>query len=629
MKLLSGNIPRWGIFLIDLSISVFSIFTAYFLRFNFIIPNNELITFPLVFASVILVRGLSFFIFKTYSGIIQYTSIEDAKRIFFTISTGTLFLCFANMVKAYFFVRHLIPYSVIIIDFVVLIFLMTSFRLFVKLMYQEIQKDSREKANVIIYGAGENGMIAKKTLDRDRGTKYSVVAFVDDKDQLLNKKIEGVTIYHIEDLEELLSELKVDLLIISGVDVEVDKKKRIVDICLRHETHVLNVPPASQWINGELSFKQIKEIKIEDLLQRTPIHLDKEKIKNQLCGKKILITGAAGSIGSELVRQIIPFKPKQIILLDNAETPLFDLENELIAVHKISNYEIVVGDVRNKERMENVFNTFRPDDVYHAAAYKHVPLMENNPSESVFTNVMGTKILADMAVKYGVEKFVFVSTDKAVNPTNVMGASKRVAEIYVQSLDRELSQSNTIHTKFVTTRFGNVLGSNGSVIPLFRKQIESGGPVTVTDPNVTRFFMTIPEACQLVLEAGAMGNGGEIFIFDMGESVRIVDLAKKMIKLSGFELGKDIQLVFTGLRPGEKLYEELLNNEENTLPTHHSKIMIAKVREYSFEEIAKEIQALIDLFSLQDNFKIVSKLKLLIPEFVSNNSIYEVLDELK
>ena len=440
--------------------------------------------------------------------------------------------------------------------------------------------------------------------------------------------MEGVMIYHAsERLEELFQGEKVDQLIFADTNLKLSEKQKLVDLCLKYNIRLLDVPPASKWINGELSFNQFKEIRIEDLLERSPIKLDKKNIRQQLADKTVLITGAAGSIGSEMVRQIIPFKPRKIILLDNAETPLFDLELELRETVRFQGYETVIGDIRNKERLENVFRTFRPDFVYHAAAYKHVPIMELNPSEAILNNVLGTKNLADLSVKYNVGEFVMVSTDKAVNPTNVMGASKRIAEMYVQSLFNKLKGESDSTTKFITTRFGNVLGSNGSVIPLFRKQILAGGPLTVTHAEVTRYFMTIPEACQLVLEAGSMGKGGEIFIFDMGESVKIVDLAKKMIKLSGLELGKDIQLAFTGLRPGEKLYEELLNDEENTLPTHHKKIMVAKVREYEFEKVSADIEELIGLFDTQDNNKIVSKMKRMVPEFLSKNSIFEELDE--
>jgi FlaA1/EpsC-like NDP-sugar epimerase len=484
----------------------------------------------------------------------------------------------------------------------------------------EISNPNKEKRSVIIFGAGESGIITKRTLDRDAGTKYKVLGFIDDNEKKQNKTLEGVTVYPLSKLDELLQNNNVSNLIISVQSISPVRKQQIVDICLAHDTKVLNVPPVSSWINGALSFRQIKKVQIEELLERDAIQLDKDNIRKQFLGKTILVSGAAGSIGSEIVRQVIRFQPKKIILLDQAESPLYELEMELYDKYKTQEYEVVIGDIRNNERMENVFRTYSPEIVFHAAAYKHVPMMENNPSESIFTNVFGTKILADLSVKFNVEKFVMISTDKAVKPANVMGASKRIAEIYAQCLDKN-SQ-----TKFITTRFGNVLGSSGSVIPRFRQQIEAGGPITITHPDINRFFMTIPEACQLVLEAGAMGNGGEIFIFDMGKSVKIIDLAKKMIKLSGLVLDKDISIVFTGLRPGEKLYEELLANEENTIPTHHKQIMIAKVKEYDFETVSREIDELISMFNQQDNNTIVKKMKSLVPEFKSNNSVFEELD---
>ncbi len=383
---------------------------------------------------------------------------------------------------------------------------------------------------------------------------------------------------------------------------------------------MLSVPPVSKWINGELSLNQLKTIEIEQLLERDAIKLDVSLIEQQLQNKVILVTGAAGSIGSELARQILRFNPKKVILLDNAESPLHEMELELSEKYAPQKFEVVMGDVRNPDRMRNVFNTFKPQLVYHAAAYKHVPMMENNPSESILTNVLGTKITANLAVEFNIEKFVLISTDKAVNPTNVMGASKRIAEIYTQSLGKKST------VKFITTRFGNVLGSNGSVIPRFRKQIEQGGPITVTDANITRYFMTIAEACSLVLEAGCMGIGGEIFVFDMGKQVKIVDLARKMIQLSGLVENRDIKIVYTGLRPGEKLYEELLASAENTMPTHHPQILIGKVKQYNFEEINQKIESLISLFDTQNNANIVAAMKDLVPEFKSNNSVYTKLD---
>jgi len=620
--LFQNNIPRWIILSIDLSICFIAIIIAYLVRFNFKIPEVETKGFPFVFSTILGIRLITFLIAKTYKGIVKHTSSKDSQRIFVTLTLGSITFVIINLIFYYGIDNTFpIPFSIIIIDYMSTLFLMITLRVLFKSLYTELMNPYREKSNVIIFGAGESGIITKRTLDRDAGLKYNVLAFIDDDTKKEGKILEGVKIMGMNKLEDLLSKHDVAHLIISVQKISPARKKNLVDICLHYDTKVLNVPPVTDWINGELSFKQIKKIQIEELLERDAISLTTENIKQQLSNKTILVTGAAGSIGSEIVRQVIQFQPKKIILLDQAESPLYDMEMELKDEYDSLSYEIVIGDIRNIDRMENVFKSFLPQVVFHAAAYKHVPMMENNPSESILTNVLGTKILADLAVKYKVEKFVMVSTDKAVNPTNVMGASKRIAEIYTQSLGKIVS------TKFITTRFGNVLGSNGSVIPRFRQQIEKGGPVTITHPEITRFFMTIPEACQLVLEAGTTGEGGEIFIFDMGESVKILDLAKKMIKLSGLTLDKDIKITFTGLRPGEKLYEELLANEENTLLTHHKQILVAKVKEYDFEFISNQIQALINCFNQQDNKLIVKQMKQLVPEFKSNNSIYEELDK--
>lgn len=624
MFLFERNTPRWIIFSIDISICLCSLVLSYLVRFNFLIPKVEIESFPVVFSYVIFIRAISFYISKTYQGIVRYTSSKDGQRIFVVITAGSLCFLLSNIITYNFInLKFIIPFSIIIIDYLATNFMMISWRIIFKAMYFELTNPTKEKTSVIIFGAGEAGMITKRTLDRDAGTKYKVLAFIDDAKQLENKMLEGVSIYGFGKLPELLKNNNVAHVIISVQNLSGNRKQEIVDACLNTNTKILNVPPVSTWINGELSFKQIKKIKIDDLLEREPIKLDEQNLQKQIKGKVVLITGAAGSIGSELARQITKYYPSKLILLDQAESPLYELEMELNDKFHIRSFEVVIGDIRNKERMKNIFKTFCPNVVFHAAAYKHVPLMENNPSEAILTNALGTKIIADFAVEYKAEAFILVSTDKAVNPTNVMGASKRVAEIYVQSLDKVSS------TKFITTRFGNVLDSNGSVIRRFRKQIEKGGPVTITHPEITRYFMTIPEACQLVLEAGVMGKGGEIFIFDMGKTVKINDLAKKMIKLSGLILGKDIQIVYTGLRPGEKLYEELLSDKENTIPTHHLQIMIAKVKEYDFKLISREISELIDLFGIQKNVDIVSKLKSLVPEFKSNNSEYEVLDKVK
>lgn len=621
MVITNKNTPRWIIFFIDLFISLAAIAIAYLVRFNFDIPEIEVKTFSIVFPLMIIVRAFSFIIAKTYQGIVRYTGSKDAERIFVTITTGSLLFIVINLTTYYFINnKFIIPFSIIIIEYLVTTFTMISTRIFIKVLYSELKNPTKEKINVVIFGAGESGVISKSSLDKDSNAQYEVIAFIDDNVKKAGKRIERVPIIHSSKLEETIADDNVEHLIVSPQNISNERLNEITEICLKHGINVLSVPPVSKWINGELSFKQIKGIKIEDLLGRSEIKLDAKLIQQQLTDKIILITGAAGSIGSEIVRQVIKYNPKQIVLLDQAESPLYEIEFELNQrkIGKIC--EIVIGDIRSKSRMENVFNTFNPDIVYHAAAYKHVPLMENNPSEAILTNVLGTKIIADLAVEYNVERFVMVSTDKAVNPTNVMGASKRIAEIYTQALD------STTNTNFITTRFGNVLGSNGSVIPLFKKQIDKGGPVTVTDPKITRFFMTIPEACQLVLEAGCIGNGGEIYVFDMGKSIKIVDLAKKMIKLSGLELGKDIQIVFTGMRPGEKLYEELLNSKENTIPTPHPQIMVAKIEKYNFKEVSAKIDTIISLFNSQNNFSIVELMKELVPEFKSKNSVYEKLD---
>lgn len=622
LKLGEGYTPRWIVLSIDMGIVFAALVLSYLLRFDFSIPAAEIATFHVVIPLVLITRGVSFLIARTPWAIVRYMSQRDAMRILITVLCGTAFFYLFNQVT-YRFVNgiYYLPHSIIIIEFLTTTFGLVSARLIYKALWTEIKNPSSEKRNVIIYGAGESGLITKRTLDRDAASNLRVKAFVDDDQSKAGKKLEGSTIYHTSRLAELLEKKDVEEVIISIQNISPLRKQEIVDLCLSYNTNVMNVPPVNHWINGELSFRQIRKVQIEELLEREPIKLDEDNISKQLRGKTILITGAAGSIGSEIARQVARFHPGMLILLDQAESPLYELENECLEKYPDVKSEVVIGDVRNRERMENVFRTFRPQIVYHAAAYKHVPMMELNPSESVLTNVQGTRITADLSVEYKVEKFVMVSTDKAVNPTNVMGASKRIAEIYCQALNNHISG-----TRFITSRFGNVLGSSGSVIPRFRQQIENGGPVTITDPEITRYFMTIPEACRLVVEAGALGQGGEIFIFDMGKSVKIIDLAKKMIALSGLELGKDIDIVVTGLRPGEKLYEELLNKKENTIPTHHEKIMIARVREYDYDAVKKDIDELVSLFGAQNNIPIVAKMKQMVPEYVSKNSEFEKLD---
>lgn len=594
---------------------------AYLVRFEFSPPAIE-IELALDFLPILLsVRVLSFYLGKTYSGIIRYTSSQDTTRIFFVLLAGTIVFAILNQLRFHFFNgQYFIPYSIIILEFLLTLFAMVVSRVAVKVLYMELKTPDKVRKRVVIYGAGESGLITKRAIDRDSRAGMEVFAFVDEDHRKSGKTMEGAEIFPLSKLDELYSSQKVDEVIIAIPSLDKKKKAAFISNALSSNVRVSNIPPVKQWIGGELSIRQIRDIRIEDLLGRDTIKLDSAAVSEQVKDKVVLVTGAAGSIGGELVRQLLAYKPKTVVVLDQAETPIFQLENELTIAGYNGRFEVVMGDVRQFDRMRKMMAHFKPQIVYHAAAYKHVPLMESNPSEAVLANVLGTKIMADLSDEFGAEKFVLISTDKAVNPTSVMGATKRAAEIYVQSKDRIST------TAYVTTRFGNVLGSNGSVIPIFKKQIEEGGPLTVTHPDVTRFFMTIPEAVQLVLEAGAMSEGGEIYAFDMGESVKVIDLAKNMIKLSGLELGKDIEISFTGLRPGEKLFEELLSDAENTIPTKQQKILKAKVREYAFEIVHQEIDQLIALFDEQNNEKIVSKLKELIPEYISSNSEFERLD---
>ena len=619
------NTPRWVVLIIDLIISGMSFGLACLLTKVFIKSFElQLFTYLRPLLIVLFVRFIAFRITRSYSGIVRYTSTQDAVRIFFAIALSTAILLTAELIFELNSIQTYINPAVIIIDSLIALAALTGFRILFKLLYNEYAPfKSQDTKELIIYGAGEAGIIVKRSVERNVKLGKKVVAFLDDNKQLHEKTLEGIKIYSPDvNLNEIFKNPFNAELVIALNELSPIRKKRIIEHCLQHKISVKTIPPVNAWINGEFNLQSIKAIKIEDLLEREPIKLRKNKISNELKDQVILITGAAGSIGSEIVRQCLSFKPKLVVLVDQGETPLYEIENELSA----QNIEIIVGDVRNVSRMEKIFEHFKPSYVFHAAAYKHVPLMEGNPYEAINTNVFGTQNIANLSAKYQVKKFVFVSTDKAVNPTNIMGASKRIAEIYVQSLNAKLRLESDHHTMYITTRFGNVLGSNGSVIPLFKKQIEEGGPVTVTHPEITRYFMTIPEACQLVLEAGVMGNGGEIYIFDMGESIKIIDLAHKMINLSGFEVDKDIKITFTGLRPGEKLREELLNDNENTIGTHNPKIMIARVPEYNYLEVNNIINKLYDQKDSLKNDTLVKTMKKIVPEYISNNSIYEKLD---
>lgn len=621
-------LPRWVIFFLDLFTAIFAFLIAYFIyqdTKNIPFSSND---FAVSFLLCIGATILSFVVFKLYSGIVRYTSSTDSIRILscnlLTILTlfGTKLFALAIRVPSPIDTSLIIIYSLLV--FVGLVMYRTS----IKVFFQYSKTARKIKKNVIIFGAGELGIAVKRTFDHDLTSNKIIVGFFDDNPSKVGKAIDGVRIYKSDFLLPVIKKLAIDELIIATPSLLPDKKAQVIETCLEHNISVLTIPPAQQIMNGDLSVNQIKNVKIEDLLERAPIKINNESILDQIRGKRVLVTGAAGSIGSEIAKQLSKYEPQLIILCDQAESPLHNLQLDLQEKFKDQIYQTFIADVKNYDRMRHLFEEFKPQIVYHAAAYKHVPMIENHPIEGVKTNIQGTINIANLSVEFKTKKFVFVSTDKAVNPTNVMGATKRIAEIYVQSLNNKLENENLEgRTRFITTRFGNVLGSNGSVIPRFREQIEKGGPVTVTHPDITRYFMTIPEACQLVIEAGNMGEGGEIFVFDMGKSVKIVDLAKKMIKLSGYEPNKEIEIKFTGLRPGEKLYEELLNDLENTLPTHHEKIMIAKVRENCFDGVQDQIKTLFDIVATQHKINIVRQMKAIVPEFKSQNSEYEILDK--
>ena len=570
---------------------------------------------------------LIFFNFKTYSGIVRYTGVQDAFRVTFSllVSTGVLgFLSLVSLANDKTFIS--LPLVTLIVYAIFSFLNLIAYRVLVKYAFNYLRNSKMTPKNVIIYGAGEAGFATKRVLDHDISSKIRVVAYIDDNPRKESKVVDGVRIYAYEDLDQLLKMYDIDEIIISTFSVPASRRSQLIETCLDQNITILTVPPLDKWINGQFSKRQLQTIRIEQLLERDPIKLNQEQLDKQITGKRVLVTGGAGSIGSEIVRQLLNFNPATIVVCDQAETPLHELELELKATNKNTKLVFFLGDVRNKARMMELFETFRPQIIYHAAAYKHVPMMELSPAEALLTNVGGTRLIADLSLQFKAQRFVMVSTDKAVNPTNVMGASKRLAEMYVQSLSRR----EGIETRFITTRFGNVLGSNGSVVLRFKDQIAKGGPVTVTHPNIIRYFMTIPEASQLVLEAGAMGEGGEIFVFDMGKPVPIVDLARKMIRLSGLVPNIDIEIKYTGLRPGEKLYEELLSDAENTISTHHDKILIAKIREEKIEGLETHFEELFTYAGQAgQSMAMVAKMKELVPEFVSNNSVFEQLDQTK
>ncbi|WP_158849988.1 polysaccharide biosynthesis protein [Algibacter sp. L1A34] len=612
---------KWLVLAIDLSIVMAAFFIAYFIRFNFSLKFNvEQFTLQLPF--VLTVSAISFLVVGSFKSVIRHTGFTDVvnlcKSVFLIATIMGVFVFFNN--KFQLVSNFTIPRTIIVFHAIISFVILSASRLVFKMGFKHLKCKLLATKRVLIYGAGDEGIITYNALVNNTVSSYVVVAFIDNNRKKKGKNIDGVPIMSFRQITaEFTLNNNIDEIVVASEGVSANKLISLVDNLSAANVKIKKVPPIDSWINGELNSTQIKQVQIEDLLGRAPIEINNPNLLNEFNGETVLVTGAAGSIGSELVRQLAEFDVKHLILVDQAESPLYDIEQDLKRAGKRS-YTAIVADIRDGLRLDSIFQEHKPTMVFHAAAYKHVPLMEKTPYEAIKINVNGTKLLADTSSRYNVKKFVFISTDKAVNPTSVMGATKRMAEMYISCLQKESK------TKFITTRFGNVLGSNGSVIPLFKKQIDQGGPLTVTDSKITRYFMTIPEASQLVLEAGTMGKGGEIFIFDMGESVKIFDLAKNMIKLSGLRYPEDIDIKITGLRPGEKLYEELLANGENTLSTYHKKILISRTRELDYEKIKSSIEELCITNRFQNN-NIVLKMKRLIPEYKSNNSDYERFDK--
>jgi FlaA1/EpsC-like NDP-sugar epimerase len=642
----SRPVPRWVILLIDLVITGFAFTLSYFIvkQFEFHeILRGHFFIYTILYC---LISLPVFYFMRIHTGMLRFSNVYDMMRISLAVLiTGVLYpVAVVFIVNREYHINSLNIPGALLINFFISCTAHMMLRSMVRGFYYYVKQNSIVlKENVLIYGSDTEAMLVKQAIESSITNKFVIAGFVETDINRANVSIQQKKVYHIRELPILKTKKKIDKLILMNEQLDSKDKKVVIEKCLQFGIKVLTVPPSDQWIYGKLSLKQIQELRIEDLLQREPIIINNEQISSELTGKRILITGAAGSIGSEIVRQVLSFNPEMVVLCDQAESPLHEIQLEMEEKFPDANIKIFIGNIRDRNRMQIPFREYRPNFVFHAAAYKHVPMMERHPSEAILTNVMGTKIIADLSVLYNVHKFVMISTDKAVNPTNVMGSSKRIAEMYVQSLsnvadnlvdqtimglingDSKHGVNGNTKTKFITTRFGNVLGSNGSVIPRFRQQIQHGGPVTVTHPEITRYFMTIPEAVQLVMEAAIMGKGAEIFVFDMGKPVKIVDLALKMIRLAGLTPDEDIKIVYSGLRPGEKLYEELLNEHEKTLPTHHEKIKIAKIIPCS-HKVVRDIEELISMGRLEDNYGIVKKMKELVPEFKSKNSQYEKLD---
>ncbi|MFL0061986.1 nucleoside-diphosphate sugar epimerase/dehydratase [Tenacibaculum maritimum] len=622
LKVLNKYASRWIVLIIDIFLVCISFMVAYTVRFNASL-NFDFNNFKYQIPFIALIALISFVLVGSYKGIVRHTGTKDAFNIFMGVSILSLItVSFLTLNRAFnLFPNFTIPISIVIIHYLISIFVLIISRFLFKTFYEIISTELNTITNVLIYGTGDSGLITYGVLNKDTKSNYEISGFIDDDKNKIGKKIDRVRIYSLHQLTlDFIDRKNIKEVIISMQNIKPNRILEITDILLDLGLKVKIVPPLSKWIGGDFEVNQIKQVKIEDLLNRKPISIDNPIVQREVDNKIILVTGAAGSIGSEISRQLSLYKHKHLILVDQAESPLYELQQELIQ-QRTKNFTCIVADVRDNIRMDDIFKRFKPNKVFHAAAYKHVPLMEESPYEAVKINIAGTLNIADLSIKHSVERFVMVSTDKAVNPTNVMGATKRVAEMYISCL----SKSSSL-TKFTITRFGNVLGSNGSVIPLFKKQIENGGPLTVTHKDITRFFMTIPEACRLVLEAGTMGKGGEIYIFDMGDSVKIYDIAKRMIHLSGLKYPEDINIKITGLRPGEKLYEELLANGENTKPTYHEKILIAKNQNLDINTTLIKIKELCLKNKEHQNKATVKIIKDLVPEYKSNNSEYEKLD---
>lgn len=620
-------LPRWIIVVIDLIIFSLAALLGYLLRLNFQIDElyeYDFLRGVLIYTIAGLIASL---LTRSFAGIIRYTGLQDTLRVLYANLITLAIVSVINSLS-----ENTLPYSVAFIAFLVSLVFSISYRLLVKELFAFYRTIPQTQRKVIIMGAGRLGIMTKQLIDDDTRSNVKVVGFLEDNSRKIGRVISGVRIFSAKDeFEKVVLRYQPTELILAASKLSLEKKNELVDRCLEFGIKVTSIPSTDQLIGGELNINQIREVKIEELLGRNTIILNNKFISQQLDNQRILITGAAGSIGAEIVRQIIRYSPSKIIMLDQSESGLFEIENEIRSVKKMNeNLVSYVADITDKIRIRDCFNTHKPQLVFHAAAYKHVPMMEMNVPEAIGCNILGTKIMADLSLEFDVEKFIMISTDKAVKPTSVMGATKRAAEVYVQSLNDFLTNIDSGSTKFVTTRFGNVLGSNGSVIPIFKRQIQAGGPITVTHPEITRYFMTIPEACSLVLEAATMGDGGEVFVFDMGKSVKIVDLARRMIQLSGLVEGKDIDIVFSGLRPGEKLYEELLDDNENNLATHHPKIMIAQTRKVNFKQVKDFISTLEYLVHKEQEIdrenEIIRVLKSMLVEYKSQSSKFEALD---